>query len=252
MKTSLGWLRKSTIVLGAAAASLIGAHLAAAPGLQPGDRIAICGDSITEQKLYSVQIESYLLACQPVPVAEIHQFGSGGETAGGLARRIATNVLPFKPTVVTTVYGMNDGGYLKPDAKRLAQFEEGLESVVSQCKGAGVSNLLIGTPGVVDTFKFKAWRMAQCTPEEYNDTLFQLGQRAKRVAAKHGVTWVDIHTPMIEAMAKAKAKYGEQYPLAEDGVHPSHNGHLVMAYAFLKAMGVDGDIGRFSLDMKTA
>ncbi len=251
MKHYFGWLRESTIVLGAAVASLMGAHLAAAPGLQPGDRIAICGDSITEQKLYSVQIESYLLACQPVPVAEVHQFGSGGETAVGLARRIPTNVLPFKPTVVTTVYGMNDGGYLRPDAKRLALFEQGLESVVSQFKGAGVSNVLIGTPGVVDTFKFKAWRMAQCTPEEYNETLFQLGQSARKLAAKHGVTWVDVHTPMMEAMAKAKAKYGEQYPLAEDGVHPSYNGHLVMAYAFLKAMGVDGDIGRLNLDMKT-
>jgi len=52
-------------------------------------------------------------------------------------------------------------------------------------------------------------------------------------------------------MAKAKAKYGADYPMATDGVHPSFNGHLVMAYAFLKALGCDGNIGTITLDAKT-
>ncbi|HEY1122637.1 MAG TPA: hypothetical protein VGE67_13585, partial [Haloferula sp.] len=33
--------------------------------LKKGDRVAICGDSITEQKRYSVIMESYLTACLP-------------------------------------------------------------------------------------------------------------------------------------------------------------------------------------------
>ncbi len=55
---------------------------------------------------------------------------------------------------------------------------------------------------------------------------------------------------MMEAMAKAKAKYGENYPVAgpNDGVHPGPNGHLVMAYAFLKAMDLNGDVGTISFD----
>src|SRR5262245_58121227 len=35
---------------------------AAEPVLKPGDRVAIIGDSITEQKLYSKYVECYLLA----------------------------------------------------------------------------------------------------------------------------------------------------------------------------------------------
>jgi hypothetical protein len=35
----------------------------------------------------------------------------------------------------------------------------------------------------------------------------------------------------------------------KDGVHPGWAGHLVMAYAFLKAMGLDGQIGTITLDM---
>ena len=54
----------------------------------------------------------------------------------------------------------------------------------------------------------------------------------------------------MTAMAKAKAKYGDAYVFAgPDGVHPGPNGHLVMAYALLKAMGVDGNIGTISVDL---
>ncbi len=46
---------------------------------------------------------------------------------------------------------------------------------------------------------------------------------------------------MIDAMAKAKLKYGKEYNVAGgDGVHPNRNGHLVMAYAFLKALDAMG------------
>jgi len=54
---------------------------------------------------------------------------------------------------------------------------------------------------------------------------------------------------MMDAMAKAKAKYGKEYHVGGgDGVHPDANGHLVMAYAFLKALGCDGNIGKITVD----
>ena len=52
-----------------------------ASGLRAGDIVAICGDSITEQSLYSAFIETYLLACQPVRDVRTHQFGLSGETS---------------------------------------------------------------------------------------------------------------------------------------------------------------------------
>jgi hypothetical protein len=35
-----------------------------------------------------------------------------------------------------------------------------------------------------------------------------------------------------------------------DAVHPHWAGHTVMAYAFMKAMGLNGDIGTFTVDLK--
>ena len=43
--------------------------------LKKGDRLAIVGDSITEQKQYSRFIEDYLLACTPELELQIFQFG---------------------------------------------------------------------------------------------------------------------------------------------------------------------------------
>ena len=43
--------------------------------LKKGQRVAIVGDSITEQKLYSKYIEAYLLAYSKMPNIKIFQFG---------------------------------------------------------------------------------------------------------------------------------------------------------------------------------
>jgi hypothetical protein len=55
---------------------------------------------------------------------------------------------------------------------------------------------------------------------------------------------------MVDVMTKAEQKFGSKYHVAGgDGVHPANNGHLVMAYAFLKALGCDGDIGTITVEM---
>src|SRR4030095_11135508 len=79
--------------------------------LKKGQRVAIVGDSITEQKLYSRYIELYLTACLPELELQVIQLGWGGEPARGFAARMNNDLLPWKPDVVTTCYGMNDGGY---------------------------------------------------------------------------------------------------------------------------------------------
>ncbi|MDB6018260.1 MAG: hypothetical protein JWR19_2749 [Pedosphaera sp.] len=48
-----------------------------------------------------------------------------------------------------------------------------------------------------------------------------------------------------------KWNYGTNYGIpGNDGVHPHWAGHTVMAYAFMKAMGLNGDIGTFTVDLK--
>jgi hypothetical protein len=56
---------------------------------------------------------------------------------------------------------------------------------------------------------------------------------------------------MFESMGKAKAGLGDSYDVCgADGFHPGPNGQLIMAYAFLKALGCKGEIAEISVDMK--
>ena len=65
------------------------------PILTTGSRVAIVGDSITEQKLYSKYMEAYLLACSGIPDLKVFQFGWGGETATGFANRLENDLTVF-------------------------------------------------------------------------------------------------------------------------------------------------------------
>jgi lysophospholipase L1-like esterase len=219
--------------------------------LRAGDDVAVIGDSITEQKIYSVYIEDYLLMCMPVTNLESHQFGWSGEAATGFLKRVESDVLPFHPTVATTLYGMNDGLYAASNPRVVTAFHDNTVAFIRKLQAGGVRLILVGSPGAVDSEQFKTWRLQRCSPDAYNQTLLDLGNAAQQAAQETGASFVDVHTPMMSAMEKAKAKYGVDYPTTLDGVHPLFNGHLVMAYAFLKALGCSGDIGTITFDAKT-
>ena len=208
---------------------------AARAQLQPDDLVAVCGDSITEQKLYSVYVQTYLLACKPQPDLRAMQFGWGGEVSWGFLERTENDVLRYKPTVATTCYGMNDGGYGPLAEERAKRYGEAMTNIVKKFKDNGVRFVVVGSPGAVDSDTF---RKDPAAAEVYNKTLGQLRDMCKEIAAEQGVAFADVHAPMMQVMTAAKKKYGPAYHVVgADGVHPAANGHLVMADAFLKALG---------------
>src|SRR5688572_18968618 len=73
--------------------------------LKKGDKLAICGDSITEQKMYARIMETYLTVCTPELEISTRQFGWSGEKADGFLARMTNDVLRFDPTVATLCYG---------------------------------------------------------------------------------------------------------------------------------------------------
>lgn len=235
--------------LAAAVVACIPAPLPAAPadsGLRGGDLLAICGDSITDQKIYSRYVALYLLACGQVPNVQSMQFGWPGESAYIFRARQKNDCLAFAPTAATIFYGMNDAGYAATTPDRLNGYAKNIAEVIRNFKESGVRFVVLGSPGAVDTDTFKKIDQAV-----YNKTLGEFRDAAKKVALEQGVAFADIHAAMMETMAKAKAKYGNAYVFAgADGVHPGPNGHLVIAHAFLKALGCFGDIGTITVNWK--
>lgn len=256
-KSSVSWIFRIRGLRCLASAVFIWAGLGGVPslpaadGLRPGDIVAICGDSITRQGLYSTFIETYLLACQQVKDVHAHQFGLNNETSWDFLTRIDSEVLPFQPTAATLCYGMNDGGYSSVDPRREASYRQATTGIVRKLREAGVRLIVVGSPGAVDSSTFDKNFLTSISAQEYNtETLSGLAQIARQVAAEQRVSYADVHGLFSEIMARAKAKYGAEYHVAgADGIHPAANGHLVIAYAFLKALGCDGDIGTVSVDL---
>ncbi len=214
------------------------------PLMKAGQRLAIVGDSITEQKLYSRYIELYLLCCQPQLKARVMQFGWGGERASGFLRRMENDLGQFAPEFVTTCYGMNDGSYRAYTEEIGKAYGDPMREIVTRLKEAGAT-VVVGSPGVVDSTYFKRDTAASV----YNDNLAQLRDIAREIAKEHGMPFANVHDTMMGAMVKAKAELGDAYDVGgRDGVHPRPNGHLAMAHAFLKALGFDGDLGNISID----
>jgi len=57
---------------------------------------------------------------------------------------------------------------------------------------------------------------------------------------------------MIEADCRAHQRYGRDYAIpGQDGVHPDWSGSTVMAYAFLHAFGLSGDLGTLSVNLQS-
>lgn len=240
-------MRRASIVI--VVALLFGAAIAHAAdeGLKAGDYVAIIGDSITEQKQYSVFIEDYLLMCKPQADLRTTQFGWSGETSWGFAARMGNDMIPFGTAVATTCYGMNDGGYSPMTDEKAKHYHDAMTSIVEQLKAGGVRFIVVGSPGCVDSETF---HHSPPQAEMYNKTLAAERDLAKQVAQEQQVAFADVYDPMIDVMTKAKEKFGKRYDLAGgDGVHPNANGHLVMAYAFLKGLGCKGDIGTITVDL---
>ncbi len=215
--------------------------------LPPNARVAVIGDSITEQKIYSKYIETYLLACTGRSDIKVFQFGWSGERAGGFAARLENDLAIFNPNVATTCYGMNDGSY-RPYAPEVgAEYEKNMRLVIDGLKKVGVKAMAIGSPGGVDPDYFKK----NVTGQDYNDNLSHLRDIAKKLAEENKQSFANVYDTMISALTKSKAALGKEYgPFGGDGFHPAPAGQLLMAQAFLKALGFDGEIGTITVDVK--
>ncbi len=216
--------------------------------LKKDDRLAIIGDSITEQKMYSRIIETYLTVVLPELAITARQYGWSGETAEGFKKRMGQDCLRFKPTVATLCYGMNDHRYKPFDEANAKWYRENYGAVAQGLKASG-ARVVIGSPGPVG--KMPSWvKTATGTVEDLNLNLCAFRNIDLALAQEHDLRFADVFWPMYTTFWAAKKRYAATYEVAgPDGVHPDWAGHLIMAYAFLKGLGCDGTVGTITVDL---
>ena len=217
--------------------------------LHKDDRLAICGDSITEQRMYSRMMETYLTVCVPELNVDVRQYGWSGETAPGFLNRMNNDVLRFKPTIATTCYGMNDHRYHSYLGEIGDQYRGAITSIVENFQRAG-TRMIVGSSGSVGRVPNWGWNVQLANDrEDLNLSLCTLRNIGLDVAQAHHAGFADVFWPMLIAGETAKERYGMGYMLeGNDGVHPGWAGHTVMAYAFLKSFGLDGNVGTIDYD----
>jgi lysophospholipase L1-like esterase len=224
--------------------SLLAGAVRADLKLKPKDRVVIAGDSITTQHHYTAYLAAYLLMCQPAEDLRVITVGQSGDTAWGFYGR-TYDAARFKPDVIVTCFGMNDGGYVPPEPATLNAFRDGLLHAVADLqKSAGPRRIFVGSSIYVDREAYGKGA------DEFNKTLALIRDVAKETAAECKTDFVDLHAPMRDALFALKTRYPDYRFGGKDGFHPSRAGHLVMAYEFLLAMGCDGKIGSIQWDVE--
>jgi lysophospholipase L1-like esterase len=201
--------------------------------------------------MYSLIIETYLTACVPELKITARQYGWGGETAEGFLNRMKQDCLTFTPTIATLCYGMNDHGYAPFEETRAQKYTDKYTAVVKTFTEAGV-RVVLGSAGSIGRGKIPPWvKSKTITNEDMNLTLCAYRDIDIGIAAAQGARFADVFWPMFTANVTAQKQYGDSYNLnGGDGVHPGWAGHVVMAYAFLHALGLDGDLGNVTVDLK--
>ena len=221
-------------------ASVAGAASAADFFFKDGDVIAVMGDSITEQHLYSNYLEMWTLCRFPAWKLEFHNVGIGGDRAPGGNSRFQRDVLTFKATALTVDFGMNDGGYGKFTPQGFKTYVDGLNGIAAQGKAAGVRVAWL-TPSPVEK------KETGPAIEGYNETLQKYSDGVKDVAAANNAVFVDQFHPFIAIQDKARAEKPTNR-ISGDVVHPDPSGQAVMAWAILKGLGFPRLVSAVEID----
>lgn len=229
------------------AAALCMCASAAAQTVAPfkdGDRAVFLGNSITDGGHYHSYIWLYYMTRFPYMDLRVMNAGIGGETAGDMYKRLDGDVFSKRPTVLTVTFGMNDTGYMEYNGDDAGAFGEKkyrecydnfkkMEKRLQTLDGVRVVML-----GVRPTTKRPKSRT---TPRHSkNAVMDRVVGFQKESAAANGWEFVDFSAPMVEIGRRVQAGQPSFSLSMGDRIHPDNDGHMVMAYLYLKAQGFAG------------
>jgi lysophospholipase L1-like esterase len=234
------------VALGLAAAALAQGDFL----LKNGDRVVFYGDSITDQRLYTTFVETYVVTRFPhLKVWFVHSGVGGDRVTGGWAGpidvRLPRDVTAYKPTVMTIMLGMNDASYRAWDDAIFNTYSTGYQHIIDTMKHA--------LPGiritVIQPSPFDDVTRPPTFDGGYNAVLVRYGQFVKELGEREHLLVADLNTPVVSMLEKAKATDAElAKKIIEDRVHPGPGGRLIMAEALLKAWNAPATVATVEID----
>lgn len=208
-----------------------------------GSKLLFIGDSITDAgrakpvgeglfealgKGYVNLVAGTLGAACPERRIRVVNMGLSGNTVRDLKARWQTDVLDLKPDWLSIMIGINDvwRQFDLPLQREihvgLEEYAATLEELVAGTKPS-IKGLVVMTPFYIEANRADAMRAR----------MDQYGAAAKRIGKAHKAVIVD-----TQAAFDAYLKYHHSASLAWDRVHPNTTGHMILARAFLKGLGL--------------
>jgi lysophospholipase L1-like esterase len=221
---------------------------------QDGDKpTVILGDSITEQRMYSTLLETYVLSRFPDWKITFRNAGWNGDTAwlaqrGDFDAGLQRDVLALNPKAVTIDFGMNDARGGEATYSKYLDYQTKL---VKALEKAGARVALI-TPSPEERYEADA-----PAGSHYNLMLQKYIDGLKLVSDNEKVPLVDQYTPFVAAV-EAGRKAGvlsatdpagpSAMRLTNEGIHPNWGGHLLMATAILQGLHAPAEVSSVTVD----
>lgn len=205
--------------------------------LKNGDRVVFYGDSITDQRLYTTFVETYVLTRFPDRNVTFVHSGWGGDRVtggggGGVEERLKRDVVAYNPNVVTIMLGMNDGRYRAFDQQIFDIYSGGFKNIVKRLK----TDLPAVRITALQPSPYDDVTREPKFPGGYNAVLLRYSQFIKEFAGSEGLVVADLNNPVTAMLEKAKGTNTDlSRKILPDRVHPGPAGHLIMAEGVLKA-----------------
>lgn len=209
-----------------------------------GDRVSFLGNSITDGGHYHSYIWLYYMTRLPGERIDIFNSGIGGNVIKQMNDRFDDDVLAVRPSTIVLTFGMNDtdyGIYLKPEAEQLSgdriatshQSYSLMEKRLAQLPA--IRTILMTSPPFDETAKLQS----TVYPHK-NAAMLKVNAFMKASAEKNKWGFLDLNTPMTFINKREQQRDSAFTLQGGDRIHPEQDGHLVMAYLFLKAQGFAG------------
>ncbi len=218
--------------------------------LHDGDRVTFYGDSITEQRQYTEDVEEYVLTRYPTWKVSFHNAGVGGDRvsggwAGPIELRLDRDVFAWHPDIVTIMLGMNDF-YGRPDQPGVfSTYAEGYRHIVESIKknNPQVRITLIQPSPFDDVTREPGF------PGGANGVLLKYSSFIAQLAQERGMQVADFNTPVTTVLKTINAESPAlAQQLLPDRVHPQQGGHWIMAESLLKSWQAPALVSSVAID----
>ncbi|GAB2610874.1 SGNH/GDSL hydrolase family protein [Pseudactinotalea suaedae] len=188
--------------------------------------IVLTGDSITDAGRDRSDLASWgsgyaALIGEALVEQRVINTGVGGNRVVDLQRRWDEDVLAHQPTVLSVMIGINDTWrrYDRDDPTSAQAYATGYRDLVMRAQTAGVGRIILVEPFLLPvTDEQWGWR------EDLDPKI----QAVRRLAADLGAGYLATDGPLAQRAATVGAA-----ALAYDGVHPTPEGHRLLADLWL-------------------